>query len=297
MQIESTDELSWSVVIPLYNKQDYIAATLKSVLTQEGAPSLEVIVVDDGSVDGSVNQVERFHDPRVRLIQQRNAGVSAARNRGIYEARGRWVVFLDADDLLNPHAIQAFTLLAAEYHDADAMGGGYLRVASEEMAAAEFEAHTTSPNHRRITNLPAVFLTEGMPFCTSSIAIRRDLFSRISPWFPVGEAMGEDLDLWFRIGEVTAWAATDQVIAHYRVALSDSLMGRYKDHLYLPVWVRMRARAERGQMPAALRKPSLRLAAEMQVTLARRLAKVGCTSEAWANLWHAKAAIAGIVGG
>jgi glycosyltransferase involved in cell wall biosynthesis len=96
-----------SVVIPVYNGEAHIAAALDSALLQTH-PHLEVIVVDDGSTDGTCDIVEsrRAGDGRVRLVRQENAGVAAARNRGIAEARGEFVAPLDADDLWEPTKIE-----------------------------------------------------------------------------------------------------------------------------------------------------------------------------------------------
>ena len=93
-----------SVIIPNYNYAHYLPETLDSVLGQ-GYPNIEIIVVDDGSQDDSENVI-RSYGERVRLIKQKNQGVSAARNRGVQESSGELIAFLDADDVWLPNKLE-----------------------------------------------------------------------------------------------------------------------------------------------------------------------------------------------
>lgn len=96
-----------SVVIPLYNKETSIAQSLNSILSQS-YQDFEVVIVDDGSTDSSVPIVESIKDPRIRLIKQENGGPSKARNEGVRNAKGDWILFIDADDEMLPGTIECF---------------------------------------------------------------------------------------------------------------------------------------------------------------------------------------------
>ena len=87
----------FSVVIPLYNKEQIIGKTIQSVLNQL-YQNFEIVVVDDGCTDKSVSLVEKIKDERIKIIRKKNGGVSSARNLGIQNTQYNWIVFLDADD-------------------------------------------------------------------------------------------------------------------------------------------------------------------------------------------------------
>ncbi len=95
-----------SVIIPLYNKSRYIGRALQSVFAQT-LTDYEVIVVDDGSTDDGLDIVGYYNDPRLKIIRQENAGPGAARNKGVREAKARYLAFLDADDEWLPEYLQA----------------------------------------------------------------------------------------------------------------------------------------------------------------------------------------------
>lgn len=94
-----------SVVIPVYNTEDYIEHCVRSVLSQTYA-DLQVILVDDGSTDGSGAIVDAIDDPRVKVIHQENGGLSAARNTGLDHADGELVCFVDGDDFIEPDMLE-----------------------------------------------------------------------------------------------------------------------------------------------------------------------------------------------
>lgn len=102
-----------SVIIPCYNSEDWIEETIKSV-SRQSAADIEIIVVDDGSTDGSAAIVGRLasQDSRIKLYRQPNAGPSAARNAGLSQAQGEFVTFVDADDLLYQGALEAMLKVA-----------------------------------------------------------------------------------------------------------------------------------------------------------------------------------------
>lgn len=95
-----------SIIIPVYNPGALLEATIRSALDQTWS-DLEIIVVDDGSTDGSLALARRHEGPRLRVVAQANRGSCAARNTGVRHARGEWLQFLDHDDLLDPNKISA----------------------------------------------------------------------------------------------------------------------------------------------------------------------------------------------
>jgi glycosyltransferase involved in cell wall biosynthesis len=111
----------FSVVVPAYNAQSTVASAVRSVLAQTRCDA-EVIVVDDGSTDGTYAQLERLAGRRVRIARRPHGGIAAARNAGISLARGRYIAFLDSDDLLLPRYLE----LAGEVLErADRLGFAY----------------------------------------------------------------------------------------------------------------------------------------------------------------------------
>ena len=201
-----------SVVIPLYNKAAEIERTLRSVLEQSVQPR-EIIVVDDGSTDGSAEIVERVASPLVRLVRQQNAGVSAARNKAISLASGRWVALLDGDDRWCEDYLLTMAQLIERYPDCGAYGSAFYVDNGGELVVAD------TPKSEGVVD----FFEESMSryvLIPSAAILRRDLVVELGG-FPEGMRMGEDQYLWTKIARVADVAFSPEPKAIYSRAASN----------------------------------------------------------------------------
>ncbi len=104
----------FSIIIPLYNKENTIKNCIDSVLNQSYT-GWELIIINDGSTDNSISIINSYNDPRILCYSQSNSGPSSARNYGIKKSTKEWILFLDADDLLEPESLLHFSLLIQKY--------------------------------------------------------------------------------------------------------------------------------------------------------------------------------------
>lgn len=184
----------FSVVIPLYNKEQHILRTLKSIQTQRYSVS-EIIVVDDGSSDNGAALVEQLNWPNLTLIRQKNQGVSAARNNGVAAAMHSYIAFLDADDEWLPLYLEEMVALIHQFPQAGLYASRYQIVASDERYVdAQIYLPKVNPNGMLLHNYFHIASQGNLPFMTSSTTVRREIFESLGG-FPVGESMGEDQTL------------------------------------------------------------------------------------------------------
>lgn len=199
----------FSVVIPLYNKELSIQNTIKSVLEQT-YQDFEIIVIDDGSTDNSAKQVREISDSRIRLVQQRNQGVSAARNRGINESRFEWIALLDGDDLWEPNHLEEVLKMMHEFPDEKVYVTSFKYSDNREM----YKHSRLSPIFK-IKNYFREALKESLIW-TSIVVIHKSCFDVIGG-FNVKLSRGEDLDLWERLAEKFDIIKSHTITAVYRI--------------------------------------------------------------------------------
>ena len=266
-----------SVVIPLYNKIEYVERALGYVLTQT-FPDFELLVVDDGSSDGGGDVVRRCPDPRVRLISQENAGVSAARNRGALEAASDWVAYLDADDEWRPEFLERVVAACAAFPEFAAVFTNYTNAATGAPFLRDVpQTPGPVPDYFRLSLNNA-----GAGVHASAVAVRRDVLRAVGG-FPVGVKLGEDRDTWARLAWAGALTYVPEVLATYNIDIPNSATkedGRLR-FCYPEVARTLRVWTQAGRVPAALADSSARYANWLLLEYVSHLCAAGRRAEAW----------------
>lgn len=262
----------FTVVIPLYNKANDIERTLLTVKEQRYSPS-QIIVVDDGSTDDSVNVVESLNIPNLTIISQANRGVSAARNLGAKKARTHYIAFLDADDLWSPFYLEKMADLILRFPNVGLYTSNYQKLMDDdEYVDPKMHIPHVDPGGAILQNYFEIAANGDLPFMTSSTIITRELFDRIGG-FPVGERMGEDQALFAEAALIDNIAYCPMVLLVYRTESSNRACDNNLPHDVLPFAKRLLERLER--IPSALRKDVKKYCAAHICHLAKMNLKAG----------------------
>lgn len=202
-----------SVLVPVYNKEPYLRRAIDSVLNQTFT-DFELVLVDDGSTDGSLALARSYTDPRVRVVAQANAGEGGARNRGIFEARAPLLALLDGDDEWAPGFLEAMTSLARDFPQAGLYCAPYVFVepgpvqVSPKLVGVPQRGllpryfHSAAMGDQIATATSAcvpraVFKAVG-GFATDRLGADQDMWARIALRYPVAALQGAPLAFYFR---------------------------------------------------------------------------------------------------
>jgi glycosyltransferase involved in cell wall biosynthesis/ADP-heptose:LPS heptosyltransferase/predicted SAM-dependent methyltransferase/predicted O-methyltransferase YrrM len=187
-QIPETKPLV-SVIMPVYNGADYIGQAIESVLTQDYS-SFEIIVIDDGSTDNTREIVQGYHDGRVRCLHQQNKGVSHARNFGIRNAKGQFIMPLDADDMMAPAFISKHLAEFEKHPEADLVYSDVLLIdeAGHPITAMKM------PEYQDRRHMIRDLFRAGHPVVPFRLGIRRSVFDKIG-FYDETLLVGEDYDM------------------------------------------------------------------------------------------------------
>lgn len=192
--------MKFSVIIPVFNKADTISSSLDSIFAQTNQ-DFEIVVVNDGSTD-NIQQVLAKYE-RLVVINQENAGVSAARNSGIHQAKGEFLCFLDADDIYFPNHLEILAGLIDKYPDCNFFCTSHIETFTDgkkkdsSVRLPEFIAQSSDCKYENLFELVNNY-SDGI-IHTNSFCIRKNILVDGDIYFAIGEKLGEDTDLWYRV--------------------------------------------------------------------------------------------------
>lgn len=218
-----------SIIMPLYNKAPYVRKAVESVVGQT-YKDWELIVVDDGSTDGSGDIVKSIKDSRIRLVRQDNTGVSAARNCGVEESTAPYICFLDADDWWEPAFLEEMSKVIEHYPNAGIYGVGYYIVKNGKKCPAPIGVNSDF-TEGEINYCQVYAKTLCMPLTSISVCIPRKVFND-TKGFPPGITLGEDFILWLSIALKHKVVLLNKPLANYNQDVDITYRGTH--HLHDP---------------------------------------------------------------
>lgn len=273
-----------SVIVPAYNCVAYIRDAVESVLAQD-YPNLEVIVVDDGSTDGTADALTPLQH-RITLLRQPNSGPAAARNRALAIAQGRYIAFLDADDLWLPGKLSAQMAYFAQHPDTSIVYGRWQRWHGDADGASESASPRGDDNNGTDIDEDASgwiytdMLLDSMIHSITVVAHRR-VFDAIGG-FDESLRTGEDYDLWLRATQRFRVAKLSRPLALYRIhAASTTAAERRENNEYR---VLLRALKRFGETGADGQRVD-------RMSLDRRLSRL-CFSHGYRHYWRGDVCVA-----
>lgn len=187
----------FSIVITVYNKENFISKTLNSVLNQS-FDDFEIIVVNDGSTDGSLEVIKKFKNPRISIISQKNQGASAARNCGISAAKGQYIALLDGDDIWKSDYLSEIVRLQNSFPKSKVFATA-VEIGSPTGFYPSIYTFENQDNEKHLFLNYFTSSFKNTLLTSSSTVMDRKLFETIG-LFDESIKSGQDTDMWIRIG-------------------------------------------------------------------------------------------------
>lgn len=210
--------------MPAYNARPFIEDAIRSVLNQD-YPNIELVLVDDGSIDGTPEAAEQFGS-RVKVLRQKNAGPATARNRGIAAARGDFIAFLDADDVWLPGKVSLQVQYLQDHPTVGVVFGGFLRWYSQaDRSFSAAPAPVNLDSQVRLVPEHSGWIYKDIlldsVICIITAMIRRSVIETVGN-FDESLKTGEDYDFWLRVSRQFPAAEFDRTLAYYRMHASST---------------------------------------------------------------------------
>lgn len=259
----------FSIVIPLYNKAEYIKRAIESI-TNQTYQNFEIIVVNDGSNDNSEKIVESICDNRIILVNQQNQGVSAARNNGANKSKYGLLTFLDADDIWLDTFLEEANKLVNKYPDAGIYGlNNYFEYPNGKVIFEKYEWLFNGEKSGFIENYFALFVKIGKsPFSNSNYCIPKKIFQN-EGGYKLGVRLTEDSDLWCRIALKYKIAYLTTPLATYYLETSGSTHYLFEPNEF-QVTITLRNAIKSNQVRQEFKKSVNKLIAFQQLSLIKR---------------------------
>jgi glycosyltransferase involved in cell wall biosynthesis len=267
-----------SVIIPTYNRRDYLTDAIDSVLSQQTG-NIEIIVVDDGSTDGTADAL-RPYSGSIKYVYQENRGGSSARNRGVNVASGELLAFLDSDDLWLPGKLKAQSGLDFSENLLSFHGVEWFVGCKQDLPLLKRSENVKWPRCRPdgFVNDPVLDVAQGRYFTLVTLLCSKSVFQKVG-FFDEDLTYGEDEDWFSRASSIMKFHYIPETFVKIRYH-SNQMQSESEKTLrsLIKVFERMRART-RGVHPQAYAEANRRLAAKWS-HLANRLACQGRSAEA-----------------
>lgn len=221
--------MKFSIIVPIYNVERYLGGCIDSILCQP-YKDFELILVDDGSTDKCPQICDEYGkmDSRIRVVHQKNSGLSGARNTGLSICMGQYIVFVDSDDELYPDALSKAADIIGRYSDPDIMIGNIAHWDGRNEKIVVNNAHYMEEQESKsILDINELFAREHvqLPWRAYQSIYKKDFMDRNSLRFKEDVIGAEDCELYLRvIGKGPTYRMTDAALVKYRVHREGSII-------------------------------------------------------------------------